>query len=362
MRVVLDARTVTPHYPGIGRYTLELARALTARVELTLLINPQQAAAEKLRVAQQVVIHPGPRALAQQWELPARLRALKPDVYHSPYYFMPYWPGQPTVLTVYDLIPLYSGEFSAGRRAALLALHGLALRAARNIIAISQWVREDFIERFHLRPERIVAIPLAVDARFAPQTAEAVAGLRREMNLPSEYLLTVGGNKPHKNLARLIQAYATLPQSTPPLVLAGQHEAKRFPEAREAAQALGERIIFLGRVPEAQLPLLYASALAYVNASLMEGYGLPVLEAMACGAPVACAQSPGLAEAAGDSALLFNPKDSDSIADALKKILADSALRANLRVRGLARAQTQTWPKVAEATLAVYTDAITNNE
>jgi glycosyltransferase involved in cell wall biosynthesis len=93
----------------------------------------------------------------------------------------------------------------------------------------------------------------------------------------------------------------------------------------------------------------------------MEGYGLPVLEAMACGTPVACAEAPGLTEAAGDCALFFNPNDPDTVADALQKILADSDLRANLRTRGLARAQSQTWQKVAEATLAVYIDAITHS-
>lgn len=365
MRVALDARTVTPHYPGIGRYTFELARVLASLTELTLLVNPSQAAVENLDLTQlkarRVVTPHGPRALAQQWDMPPRLPALEADVYHSPYYFMPYWPCQPTVLTVYDLIPLYSGEFSALRRAALLAMHRLAFRAAHRIIAISQWVRDDYVQRFKLRPEQIVAIPLAVDAHFAPQPAEVLEVFRRQMNLPHEYLLMVGGNKPHKNLPRLIHAYGSLPVSTPPLVLAGPHDAQRFPEARQAAQALGQRVIFLGRVSEAQLPALYAGALAYVNASLMEGYGLPVLEAMACGTPVACAEAPGLTEAAGDCALFFNPKDPDTMVDALQQILADSDLRANLRARGLARAQTQTWRKVAESTLAVYADAITHS-
>lgn len=363
MRVALDARTITPHYPGIGRYTFELARVLAPLTELTLLINPSQTIDENLEVAQlkarRVVMPHGPRTLAQQWDMPPRLRALKGDVYHSPYYFMPYWPGKPTILTVYDLIPLYSGEFSTLRRAALLAMHGLAFRATRRIIAISQWAREDYIQRFKLRPEHIVAIPLAVDAHFAPQSAEALDVFRREMHLPQDYLLTVGGNKPHKNLPRLIQAYGTLPNTTPPLVLAGPHDVERFPEARQAAQVLGERVIFLGRVLEAHLPLLYAGALAYVNASLMEGYGLPVLEAMACGTPVACAEAPGLTEAAGGAALFFNPQDGDSIAATLEKILADSTLRADLRARGLARAQSQTWQQVAEATVAVYTEATT---
>lgn len=363
MRVVLDARTVTPHYPGIGRYAFELARGLASYIDLTVLINPWQTTDETMGLGQlnahRVVIPYGPRSLAQQWDVPPRLGVLQADIYHSPYYFMPYWPGQPTVLTVYDLIPLYSGEFSALRQAALLAMHRLAFQATQRIIAISQWVKDDYVQRFKLRPEQIVAIPLAVDAHFAPPAAEALNTFRQQMKLPREYLLTVGGNKPHKNLPRLIQAYGRLPNTTPPLVLAGQHNAERFPEARQAAQALGARVIFLGHVPEAHLPLLYAGALAYVNASLMEGYGLPVLEAMACGTPVACAEAPGLTEAAGQAALVFNPHDSDSIAEALNKILGDATLRANLRVRGLARAQTQTWHTVAESTLAVYADAIT---
>jgi alpha-1,3-rhamnosyl/mannosyltransferase len=127
---------------------------------------------------------------------------------------------------------------------------------------------------------------------------------------------------------------------------------------RAAAAPLGERVIFLGRVAEAQLPLLYAGAALFVQPSLTEGFGLPVVEAMACGTPVACSEAPGLVEAAGSAAILFDPRQPEAITHALSTALTDSALRTDLRTRGLRRAQTLTWSRAAEATLQVYTQAV----
>jgi alpha-1,3-rhamnosyl/mannosyltransferase len=361
MHVVLDARTVNDHYPGIGRYTFELARALAPLTHLTLLVNPAQSSKELdlSSLPANIVAAPhSPRGLRQQWRVPGHLRRAGGDVYHSPYYLMPYAPGLPAVVTAYDLIPLFIPEgFSAAQRAIYVAAHQLAFRAARKIITLCESARDSFTERFRLPAHKIVAIAPGLGPEFAPRPEEAVAAFRRQWNLPGEYLLAVGSNKPHKNLPRLIRAYAALPADAPPLVIAGPEDA-RYSEMRAAAAPLGGRVRFLGRVPEAQLPLLYAGAALFTESSLMEGFGLPVVEAMACGAPVACSDAPGLAEAAGGAALLFDPRRPESMAHALSTLLADSALRADLRARGLRRVQSLTWARTAEATMQVYAEAI----
>jgi alpha-1,3-rhamnosyl/mannosyltransferase len=361
MRPILDARTVNPHYPGIGRYTVELARALAPLTNLVLLINPLQASQEldlRLLNAERITVPHTPRSLQQQWVVPAHVRRARGDIYHSPYYLMPYIPGLPTLVTAYDLIPLIIPDgFSAAQRTVYFATHQLAFRAARKIITLCESARQSFIERFRLPTHKIVAIPPGLGLEFAPRPAEAVAAFREQRKLPHDYVLTVGSNKPHKNLPGLIRAYAALPADAPPLVIAGPEDA-RYSEMRAAAAPLGERVIFLGRVAEAQLPLLYAGATLFVQPSRMEGYGLPVVEAMACGAPVACSEAPGLVEAAGGAALLFDPLRPDTITHALSNALTDSTLRDDLCARGLRRVQSLTWAHTAEATLKVYSQAL----
>src|SRR3990172_9361700 len=268
MRAILDARTVNDHYPGIGRYTFELARALAPLTDLVLLINPLQASQElDLRSlnAERIAVPRTPRSLQQQWVVPAHVRRARGDIYHSPYYLMPYAPGLTAVVTAYDLIPLIIPDgFSAVQRAAYRATHQLAFRAARKIITLCESARQSFIERFHLPTQKIVAIPPGLGPEFAPQPAEAVAAFREQRKLPHDYVLTVGSNKPHKNLPGLIRAYAALPAAAPPLVIAGP-EDPRYSEMRAAAAPLGERVVFVGRVVEAQLPLLYAGAALFLH-------------------------------------------------------------------------------------------------
>jgi len=361
MRAILDARTVNDHYPGIGRYTFELARALAPLTDLVLLINPLQASQElDLRSlnAERIAVPRTPRSLQQQWVVPAHVRRARGDIYHSPYYLMPYAPGLTAVVTAYDLIPLIIPDgFSAVQRAAYRATHQLAFRAARKIITLCESARQSLIERFHLPTQLGDAIPPGLGPEFVPQPAEAVAAFREQRKLPRDYVLTVGSNKPHKNLPGLIRAYAALPADAPPLVIAGP-EDPRYSEMRAAAAPLGERVVFVGRVAEAQLPLLYAGAALFVQPSLTEGFGLPVVEAMACGTPVACSEAPGLVEAAGGAALLFDPFRPDTITHALSNALTDSMLRDDLCARGLRRVQSLTWAHTAEATLKVYSQVL----
>ncbi|HID89588.1 MAG TPA: glycosyltransferase family 1 protein, partial [Anaerolineae bacterium] len=186
---------------------------------------------------------------------------------------------------------------------------------------------------------------------------------RRKYGLPERYILYLGSNKPHKNLVRLVEAWALVTKrgtrdtehgSRTTLVIAGAWDP-RYPESRERAESLGlGNIRWLGPVPESDLPALYTGATVFVFPSLYEGFGLPVLEAMACGAPVICSNVSSLPEVAGDAAVTFTPTDPGAIADALDRVLNDAGLCADLRDRGLRRARLFSWDQSARRTLALY--------
>jgi len=403
---ILDARTATPHFPGIGRYVTNLARALmpllTPDERLTVLHDPAHPLSLPPSDAVRTVpLAVSPFSLAQQWAVPRLMRSFHarrgdipassaqlpaPSLYHSPYVAMPYLPGVPALLTVYDLIPLrYAAHSTARARLLIRWMTRLALRATRHVIAISDFTRRDFMAEFGLRPEQITAIPLAADPAFRPPTAERIAEIRTRYVLPEQFVLYLGSNKPHKNLVRLVEAWQVANSkwqiAESRLVIAGAWD-DRYPEARELADSLAAKSlilnnqqqastsanraiqppVWLGRVPETDLPALYAAATAFVFPSLYEGFGLPVLEAMACGTPVICSNTSSLPEVAGDpsagsgpsAARLVDPLDTAALADAIGRVLADDDLRAGLRRRGLAQAARFSWEQTAAATLAVY--------
>lgn len=364
---VLDARTTTPHFPGIGRYVTNLARALIPHLQsgerITLLHNPQYPASlPSSDTVQLLPVAASPFSLSQQWLVPGLLRRLNADIYHSTYYLMPYSPRVPTVLTVYDLIPLLLPEASS-RRAALLfrATLTLALRAAQQVVTLSGAARDDLIRVTSSLPS-VMTIPAAADPIFTLQTPDAIAAVRARYHLPERFVLYLGSNKPHKNLVRLVEAWhqfraaSLVTEDDMELVIAGAWDP-RYPEARERASALGlSDIHWLGPIPGADLPALYAAATAFVFPSLYEGFGLPPLEAMACGTPVACSNASSLPEVLGGAALLFDPSSVTAIADALRGLLGNAELRSDLQMRGLRQAAQFSWTRTAVATLGVYRD------
>jgi glycosyltransferase involved in cell wall biosynthesis len=373
---LLDARTATPHFPGIGRYVANLAPAMAAQLEpgeTLVILHPRAGAAcfdtcagPQVRLLESAV---SPFVLRQQWQIPRLLRNLLKAktanahnnnnmIYHSAYYLMPYSVRMPTVLTFYDLIPLRYPAYVSRRTRALFRLTmGMALTVATHILAISAAARQDLIESFHVPPEKVTTTLLAPDPHFQPQSPEEIARVRSRYMLPASFLLSVGINKPHKNLVALVEAFDSKPELTAhsTLVFAGPWD-ERYPQAKATAVQLqlGDRVRFLGPIDDADLPGLYAAATAFVFPSQYEGFGLPVLEAMACGTPVACSNATSLPEVAGDAALLFDPAQPDAIAGALARLIDDAALRDDLRIRGLQRASCFTWQAVAARTLAVY--------
>ncbi len=375
MRLVVDARTATDHFPGIGRYVANLARALvpflTTGEEMILLRDPShpstlglaRLAGERVRVVDVPVSVFSPR---QQWKLPGLLRPLHASVYHSPYYLMPYWAGVPSLVTIHDLIPLrYPGYFTPFQRLVFGVTIRLAARTARLVIAVSQSTGRDLQRLLGLPEARIRVVLAAADSRFRVRSSAEVEAIRQKYGLPESYVLQLSSSKPHKNLVRLVEAWALLEARGETrgcrLVLAGQ-VSPRYPEAQDRVRALGLEgsVRILGRIPDEDLPGLYTGASWFAFPSLYEGFGLPVLEAMACGTPVVCSNTSSLPEIVGDAAITFDPTETEAIAEALAGALADPGRVREMGDRALRRARQFSWERAAELAYQCYKEVATN--
>ena len=360
----LDARTATNHFPGIGRYVSNLAQAIAPELaddeRLLLLHDPSRPSRWQLPPESEKVVWldtaVSPFTLAQQWQIPRLLKQFDITIYHSPYYLMPYRLPWPVVLTLYDLIPQKYPEYVSARARWMFRLTTkLAMRSSEHVIAISEAARQDAIAAYHLPPNKITAVPLAPDPRFRPQTQGEIERVRQKHSLPAAYALYLGSNKPHKNLERLVQAWEIAAQEVPhTLVIAGTWDG-RYPRSKELAeQKQISSIRFLGPVDEADLPALYSSAQLFIFPSLYEGFGLPVIEAMACGTAVTCSHTSSLPEVGGDAALYFNPLNTEEMAQQIGHLLTDTTLRKELAAKGLIQAQKFSWRNTATTTLQIY--------
>ncbi len=217
---VLDARTAIHHFPGIGRYIFNLTRAMIPQLrspeKLVLLCNPSEPAHWDLRrlagpQVEMIDIAVSPFSLQQQWQIPALLKKLNAAMYHSPYYLMPYWVGVPTLVTIHDLIPMrYPHYFARVQRLIFSVAIRLAVRRSQRIIAVSQATSNDLEQLLKVPKNRINVIFEAADSGFKPTSSIRITALRDRLNLPEQYVLYLGSNKPHKNLVRLVEAWAQM--------------------------------------------------------------------------------------------------------------------------------------------------------
>ena len=369
MRIVIDVRTMCDHFPGIGRHTFDLARTLALQIdqdELILLTNPDlpntrfdlSSIKSSSRVRTEAT-RSRPFTLWEQVRLPAELKVLRPDVIHFPYPMIPFGAQRPIIISVHDLIPIRLPQYFSFRHRVLYRISlRLGLRAADAVICPSRATFSDLQSVFHLDASRLFMVPAGIGETFHPRTAGELKSAKAIYRLPDQYILYVGSNKPHKNLTALVDAYARL-QGAPLLVIAGQEDA-RYLDIRHRVDSLGlgEKIRFAGAIPEKDLPVIYSGSMAFIFPSLYEGFGFPPLEAMACGAPVACSDIACLRETAGDAALFFDPHSPESITNAITRILRDLELRATLRKRGQRRAAELSWDHAARQTLEIYRRAI----
>jgi glycosyltransferase involved in cell wall biosynthesis len=378
MKVGLDVSLVAGERAGGGQYAYQLARALAPvdpAVSYLLypvfyyIVYPDYPAsdlpeADNMRVAFQSIrprdvlafFRPEASAMFKEWLLGPV------DVVHSTTFCVPEFRLRPKalVVTIYDLSFITHPELHLPANVAhCLAGTRLAVERADAIIAISEHTRRDLVERLGAAPERIVVTPLAPDPDLAPVTDGArLAAVRHRYRLPERFVLFLGALEPRKNLPRLLEAYAALPgalRRDVNLVVAGMRGwLNDSIRARVAALGLAGTVHFAGYIDGRDLAAVYSLATVFAYPSLYEGFGLPVLEAMACGTPVLTSDASSLPEVAGDAALLVSPTDVEAIAGALRRLLEAPALREALAARGLRRAAAFSWDRCARQTLGVY--------
>ncbi|MCX7855712.1 MAG: glycosyltransferase family 4 protein, partial [Anaerolineae bacterium] len=272
----------------------------------------------------------------------------------------------PVVVTVHDIVP-YLTRRDPGMRAYqncweewLDVLATRALNRADGLIVDSAYTRETVARVLGYPPERIWAVPLGVDpALFAPRPVPPEFDARYGLDRRCRYVLYVGSENPRKNLPFLLRAFARLHQDMPNVRLIRVGAVQYLPQARALERevrelGLTDAVLHFSAVPDEDLVLFYNRADLFVFPSLYEGFGLPVLEAMACGTPVVCSDAASLPEVAGDAALQVSPSDEEGWAEAMYRALTDAHLREELRARGLERARAFTWERTAEETVQVY--------
>ncbi len=266
------------------------------------------------------------------------------------------------VITIHDLSFIRFPElFRPANRLYLSAMTRVSARRARRIIAVSAHTRSATVQLLGVPAERIDVVYHGVEPTFRPLSPDDVAEFRRRRGLPERFVLAVGTLEPRKNHVRLLEAFARARDATVKLIFVGG-KGWLYDELFTRVEQLGLRdaVCFPGYVENGELPYWYNAALCLAYPSLYEGFGLPVLEAQACGTPVLTSNLTSLTEAAGDAALLVDPYDVEALAAGLEQLLKDRPLRDELRERGIAHARQFSWPRAAQETVSVYRRALEN--
>ena len=306
-----------------------------------------------------------PTALWFQTALPNALRHDQPDLLHCPDFLAPFWSfGRriPTIITIHDLNVLrFPANFTTRTYWAWRLQAQIASRRAALILTVSQASKHDIIKLLKVPAHKIRVTLEAADPNFEPSAPLEVVRIKKKYGL-EQYIFWVGSLMPQKNLERLLRAFALLKKndSLPhKLVLGGQRAwgSQQYHNLIKELSLEGQ-VLLAGFVPPADLAPLYSGADLFVFPSLYEGFGLPPLEAMACGTPVAVSNISSMPEVAGEAAVYFDPLDPTSIAAAMRRVLSNPSLSAELKNLGLARAATFNWHKTAQETLAAYESII----
>jgi glycosyltransferase involved in cell wall biosynthesis len=373
LRIGVDGRFLQDKFHGVGRYAHGLLSGLRAaegdhlvRVFVDESLPNHRFPLEELVEPERLELCSVSTPLYSVRELgvwPARLWRTPVDVFHSPFFWSPMILPCPLVTTVHDMIFDRYPEYIPGLRymAPYRVSSRIALRRARSVIAVSAATKQDIVTYAGTSSEKIVTIPNGVEARYQPVLCESERRrVRDRYRLPERYVLAVGARRPHKNVGRLVSAFARLVDQLPhSLVLVGPVDRRFVDDAEDGVARLRarQRVLEIEHVEEADLPAVYSMAELFVQPSVIEGFGLPVLEAMASGCPVACSKSSSLPEVAGEAALLFDPLSEAEMSATIQDALTSEPLRSSLQQRGLLRARCFTWDSVATRTLAVYAHA-----
>ena len=368
MAIYLDVSAAVHRRAGLGRYAESLTRALVAAdpTRFALFYNRERGiepleGLEHLPARTVGLGYKPWRMLVWLGQL-ARigLDPLLPgaELFHATEHLLLPLRSVPTVLTVHDLIfrhlPVHHKPLNRWYLNLALPLY---CRRAAHIIAISEHTRRDLIATYGLDPEKITVIYEAAAPRFRPQSPQTVAAVRSRYSLPDRYLIFIGTIEPRKNLTRLLTAFETLHAEglTDGLVIVGRRGwlYDGFFARLEESPAR-EAVILPGYTPDEDLPAVCTGAQALALPSLYEGFGLPVLEAMACGTPVVASNASSIPEIGGDAALYFDPTDEEAIIETIRNLLRETDTQDEMRMKGLAQAARFSWQRAAVETEAVY--------
>lgn len=380
MKILLNGLSVSYPISGVGQYTLQLGRALEKLLGSGNVFwygkDLSQKEDQYLNQNGPIFIHqieygmkkflrkiPGFTTCVHIWrnqQFKSFTQRLKPSLYHETKYALFDFDDGPTVITIYDLSFFRHPEWHPIDRVKHFEKFCLKkLSQVEAIITISEFSRKEILHLSNVDPAKIYVTPLGIDQSFHP-------GRDRLERFPKEYILFLGNLEPRKNLSRLITAYQSLPQPLRgryPLVIAGAKGwgTKEFKKVLHSFQR-DERPIFTGYISQSVLPRLYRGASIFVYPSLYEGFGLPVLEAMASGVPVIASNSTSLPEVVGDAGVLVDPYDVNHLKEAMRELLEDEKKRQEMAEKGTARAKFFSWEKCARQTLSVYEKVLRNGK
>ena len=393
MRIGVDA-CCWSNRRGFGRFTRELLEAMLAidkKNEYLFFIDKDTAAGDRMPEKVRTIVAPtlvspteaasaeGRRSLRDLWALSRQVMKHPLDLFFFPavYSYFPIFNRTKIVVTIHDVIADHHPDLVFPNRKLKLfwkLKQNMAIRQADLILTVSENARQQIVEYFKIPESRVRAISEAARAVFAvlPQDEEMATVLRRyQLDSRKRFLLYVGGISPHKNLQALVAAFHQLISDSRfadvRLMLVGDYKNDSFFSAYSSLKNyidqlhLGERVIFTGFIADMDLACLYNSATLLVLPSLEEGFGLPAIEAMACGTPVVSSDRGSLPEVLGEAGQFFDPLDTKMMADALRRVLSDDDLRQEMRAAGLVRARQFTWNKAAKDTLAIFDEVLSGH-
>jgi len=372
MRIGIDGLPLTESLAGIGHYTLELAQHLARgphddQVDVVSptpflpAVKSLQGSNSNLRLTQQRL-----NLITKRWwsiGLPRYIRQARFDVFHGTNFEIPLQGVCPTVVTIHDLSLLLHPETHERRRVwRARARMPLMARRATMIITVSDAVRSEVLQHLRLPGDRIITVHSAARERFRPMENKTAKEICNRLNVNKDFILYAGTIEPRKNLQVLVRAFEEYSQGKETrlqLVLAGKkgwmvNELDRYLRR----SAVGRHVLFTGYLNDEELCALYSSCKLFVYPSFYEGFGLPPLEAMACGAPVIASRIPSIAEVLGSAARLVSPHSATELAEAMVELLEDDQLRGELGLAGQKRASEYSWTLTAARTREVYQEAI----
>ena len=365
LRIAIDARKL--HDFGIGTYIrnilMELSR-LDRTTEYVVLCRPDDVVAgDVLGQNFRMVPEAAPTySVSEQFRVPLSLARERVRLVHEPHYVLPPLVRCRSVVTIHDCIHLMFPQYLPSKLAHVYAKGSMwvAARKANRILTVSEASKRDILRFFNVAPEKVVVIYNAIDERFlTPADAERMDLVKQRYQLDDPFVLYVGNIKPHKNIERLIDAFGRARSRScdegMKLVIIGD-EISKYPGLRQTVHRhkLDKHVRFFGFQPTETLAAFYRLARAFVFPSLYEGFGLPPLEAMACGTPVVTSNVSSLPEIAGGAALLVDPYSVEDIAEGIRRAVSDDALRADLVARGLDRARSFSWEQSVRRIHQIY--------